>query len=307
MRILVVGDLHGKMPVIREKNFDCMVVVGDVCDDSVLGAFYREFFINERAKGKGWKVKTYVENKVGGKERLEDLWEDSLKVGKEILKYLDSFGKPIFMVAGNWDSSYGKTRLKDRDRNSYSLMKVFYDYYLGDRINPKLVRGLENIQDCMFRCHEFNGINFIGYGLSSAPEKFELSSARKNLSGFSVLQEAKLRMAEKKIRDKLNVGYLKRKNKELPCFFISHNVPYGIKLDVIFKKDSVRRGDHMGSTIARDFCLKFKPEVCVGGHVHEGKGEDRIGKTFVLNPGMGQVLLEFNEIRGKVKKVKFIG
>lgn len=42
--------------------------------------------------------------------------------------------------------------------------------------------------------------------------------------------------------------------------------------------------------------------ICIGGHIHEGKGKDKIGNTLLLNPGYcktSQILIELNE---KTKK-----
>ncbi len=307
MRILVVGDLHGKMPVIEDKDFDCMVVTGDVCSDSILGPFHREFFTRDKAKGGGMGMIAFIRNKLGGQEYFDKAKRDSLDVGRTAMEYLDSFGKPVFMVAGNWDQSYGRTKIKDRDKDYYSLKKSFYDYYLGDRINPVLTEGLGNVHDCMFQCHEFGGVNFIGYGLSSGPEKFGMITRKKGDGGLNRVQVEKLKKAEKLIENKLKNAYRGRKNKKLPGFFISHNAPYGTKLDVVEREGCVRNGAHMGSTVARDFCLKFLPAVCVGGHVHEGKGEDLIGKTVVLNVGMGLGFVDFDEVKGRVKNVGFVG
>jgi len=44
MKILAIGDLHGKMPAIKKIDFDCIVLVGDICDDSKLNKYYRKWF-----------------------------------------------------------------------------------------------------------------------------------------------------------------------------------------------------------------------------------------------------------------------
>lgn len=48
--------------------------------------------------------------------------------------------------------------------------------------------------------------------------------------------------------------------------------------------------------------------LCVGGHIHEGKGKDKIKKTLVINPGFGkhaQVLVEVDDKTKKINKVEF--
>ncbi|RQW82897.1 MAG: serine/threonine protein phosphatase, partial [Geobacter sp.] len=38
----------------------------------------------------------------------------------------------------------------------------------------------------------------------------------------------------------------------------------------------------------RSFIEEAQPEVCLTGHIHEARSEDRIGKTRIVHPGMFQ-------------------
>jgi len=304
MKILIIGDLHGQKPKIHFKDFDCIIQTGDICDDSKIGPLYKKYF-EELKKNPEFKIGTeeFFIREVG-KKNLNQYEKESLEKGHEILKYLDSFGKPIFMVAGNWDYSYGTSKIKDLDKSDYHYRKAFYDWYLGDKINPKLIKGLKNVKDCMHRNFEFRGINFIGYGLSSGAEQLKKKGKKLDISK----KEYKiLKNSLNKILDKLSSVYKKR-NKKFPAIFISHNIPYNTKLDVGKDKNSYAYGKHLGSYIARKFCEKYQPLICVGGHVHEGKGKDKIGKTVLINPGFGkdaQVLMDIDEKKGKIRKVEF--
>lgn len=299
-----MGDLHGLKPRLHYKDFDCIVHVGDLGDDSKLGPLYKKYFKllkkDENLK-LGWE--DFVKKEVG--LRKYNFYErDSLRVGNEILKYLDSFGKPIFLVAGNWDQSYGPSKIKDIERNYYSYIKAFYDWYLGDRINPKLLKGTKNVFDCMHRNHEFNRINFIGYGNSSGKEILSKKIKKK----VTEKQYEILKKSLKKIHDKVFNAYRSRKNKKFLTIFITHNIPYETKLDIAKDKDSYAYGLHLGSSLARKFCEKYQPLLCVGGHIHEGVGKDKIGKTIVLNPGFGrdaQILIDVDEKKGKIRKIEF--
>ena len=310
MKILAVGDFHGKFPVIKDRNFDCMVLVGDICDDRNIVPIYKKFFraIGNEADA-SLNFEEFAAKVLGSKKKLGIYEKASLRAGAKILKYLDSFGKPIFMVGGNWDESYGKSRIKDMNKSRYNYLKWFYDSWAGDKLNSELTRGTKNIRNCMLHCRKFGGVNFIGYGLSSAPESLNARTKNKGAGGLSSRQIEMLRRAHDKIVGKLERAYSGRKNKRLPTFFITHNIPNGTKLDKIRDKKSYAYGKHLGSTIARKFCVKFKPVICVGGHIHEGKGRDKIGRTLVINPGHGkraQVLIDFDEKKGKVKNVRFV-
>ena len=304
MKILLIGDLHGRKPVIRFKDFDCIVQVGDVGDDSKIGPLYKKYFKllkKDEISKFGWE--DFVKKEIG--KRKYDLYEkESLKKGNEIMKYLDSFGKPIFMVAGNWDQSYGPSKIKDIEKNNYTYRKAFYDWYLGDKINSKLLKGTKNVEDCMHRNHEFDRINFVGFGNSSGGEELNSKIKKK----ISEKQYGVLMKSYNKVLEKLFNAHRKRKNKRLPTIFITHNVPYNTKLDVSKDKNSYVYKKHLGSNIARKFCEKHQPLLCVGGHVHEGVGKDKIGKTIVINPGFGknaQVLINIDEKKGKIRKIQF--
>lgn len=61
---------------------------------------------------------------------------------------------------------------------------------------------------------------------------------------------------------------------------VAHCPPYQTTIDRIYA------GHHVGSTSVRQFIEAHQPDICISGHIHEAPGEDRIGKTRVLNPGM---------------------
>ena len=307
MKLLVIGDLHGRKPVIRHKDFDAFVLVGDICDDRDIAPFYRNFFGLLKEAGEDEKIsfEEFLLGMVQKEGSLEDSEKSSLKKGNEILRYLDTFNKPIFMVAGNWDQSYGPTRIKDMDNGDYSYLKTFLDWWAGEKLNPELIKGVKNIKNCLFKNHEFNGINIVGYGHSSGPEK--LSRKRSSLS-LTKSERAKLNITYNKLRNKLKEAYGKRVHKKFPTLFITHNVPYDTKLDIIKDKNSYAYKNHAGSTIAREFCDTCQPLICVGGHIHENPGKVKIKNTLAINAGYGaraQVLIDIDEKKGRVRGVGF--
>jgi Icc-related predicted phosphoesterase len=60
---------------------------------------------------------------------------------------------------------------------------------------------------------------------------------------------------------------------------LTHQPPYGTQADLI------GTGRHVGSTSIRRFIDEIKPAVCICGHIHEARSEDKAGDTIVLNPG----------------------
>lgn len=61
---------------------------------------------------------------------------------------------------------------------------------------------------------------------------------------------------------------------------VIHTPPKNTRLDCL------PGGMCVGSTAVREFIMAAQPDVCVCGHIHEAVGEERLGRSHVLNPGM---------------------
>ena len=101
---------------------------------------------------------------------------------------------------------------------------------------------------------------FIGYGGGG------FSMADKDFEKFSKKLKKNLKKYEKII-------------------LVTHAPPYKTKLDNISKEPC-------GNKSIKNFILKAKPDLAISGHLHENAGkEDKIGKTFLINPGpKGKIL-----------------
>ena len=49
--------------------------------------------------------------------------------------------------------------------------------------------------------------------------------------------------------------------------------------------DRLRSGDHVGSAVIRSFVEREQPDLVLCGHIHESRGEDRVGRSRIVNPG----------------------
>jgi uncharacterized protein len=74
-------------------------------------------------------------------------------------------------------------------------------------------------------------------------------------------------------------GYEKVKKARFKIM-VPHVPPNGTKIDVI------RNGAHVGSHKVRDFIEKHRPDISISGHIHEARGNDKIGNTLIFNAGM---------------------
>jgi len=60
---------------------------------------------------------------------------------------------------------------------------------------------------------------------------------------------------------------------------VTHAPPYGTKTDLL------PSGKHRGSKSLRKIIEEYQPSITICGHIHEGRGTDKIGKTHIVNPG----------------------
>ncbi len=71
-----------------------------------------------------------------------------------------------------------------------------------------------------------------------------------------------------------------------------HNPPYGSGLDEAPELDAELRPRYagrslvpVGSRAVKEVLEKYQPPLALCGHIHEGKGMNRIGRTLCINPG----------------------
>ena len=308
VKFLIIGVLHGNKPKIHFKGFDAIIAPGDFCGDEIRKYF--DGWGNAKKKdGKPYKSTTEYLNSNYSKKFLKKLENDSLKIGRNILKYLNSFGKPVFIIPGNWDDSYGK--INDSVKKISSELINRHKMFSGKETNKYLTKGLKNIVDCQFKLVNFRGYNLIGYGLNMVPE---LPSSDSNI--MKVLNRKLRKKITKKDWKKVLESYNKlfnkiqnlfnKSDKKYPLIYLSHNMPYNTKFDRIKKPGHSVHNKHYGSMISRDFILKNSPLVCIGGHMHEYFGKIKLGKTIVVNSGFGSRVNVLLELEGKkIKTLKF--
>lgn len=273
VKFLVIGDLHGEMPIIHTSKFDAILCPGDICGDDIRPYWLKVF----RKRKEGIEVDL---DSVCPKWKQKLLEIKSIQKGKKVLKYLNSLNKPIFLVPGNWEPTQYEDGIKISEKNKWKNIILKY----------------KNIKDVEYKKINFKGINIIGHGSTSGPE--QLIKNKNNIQAFKYYQ---------KVQTKLN-NLFSKNNK--PTIFISHNVPYNTKLDLIDYPASNMHGKHFGSTLARKMIIKHKPMLCIGGHIHEGFGKDILKKTICINAGFGgnvNTLIEVDISNNEIINIKFLG
>jgi len=96
-------------------------------------------------------------------------------------------------------------------------------------------------------------------------------------------------LTEEELRDVLEAGH--GAVADAPRrLMVCHTPPYDTRLDRLMN------GLPVGSPAVRHFIETHQPDVALVGHIHEGRGTDRIGRTIILNAGAlrdgGYVIVE---------------
>lgn len=277
MKILVIGDFHGKFPeklkkIAKRKDIDLVVSVGDYCPFSLRKEFFK--YVYRKNDKEIWE---FI-----GKKKVKEKSLKDLKQGEKILKELNKLKIPVITITGNLD---------------YAKWPDLYDYkkkviwtWLEQDFFGRVIKKYKNIKVFDYSYIKINNLIFIGMPRSTFPGKIK----SKNY---------------KKYRKKLD--NLFRKFKKEKIIFVSHNVPYG-KLDGIKTKEIDKKliRKHYGSKLARRLTDKYKPILLLAGHMHENQGKAKLGKTLVVNPGAAvdgkAAIVEIGENKGKVKNVRFL-
>jgi len=113
-----------------------------------------------------------------------------------------------------------------------------------------------------------------------------LHSRHVNIDGLSFIGsggslrtpfETRIEYTEEQISNHLKNALLELGN--MRVIVVSHDPPFNTKLDRIYS------GEHVGSLALREFILIRKPIIVACGHIHEGRGIDKISDSIIVNPG----------------------
>ena len=286
MKLLAIGDFHGKFPKKLEKRIkkekpDLIISIGDYFPFSLRKTFFKYCY------GKPIEIWEVV-----GRQRFKKSFLKDLKTGGGIMQRLDNLKIPIFSVVGNYDldtplDSYDLKHMKSQTGKKWRWLEK--DFF------PMIINKFENIKRIDYKSFKFKKLVLIGAYGSMIPGK---------------VKSRHFKMYRKKL-DKLFLKF-KKENKQKKVIFVFHNMPYNCKLDVIRAKEAPasERGKHYGSKLVRRAIDSHQPVLGLGGHFHENQGKCKIGRTLVVNPGAAYegkaAFIEFDEKKGKVERVRFV-
>ncbi len=258
MKILAVGDFHGKFPswintVIKKEKIDIVISVGDFFPF----IYRKEWF--KYCYGKDVELWEII-----GKEKMRKLILKDLKMGEDAIKKLNELSVPVVSVFGNLDhGKYNDQHAEEKISKGKSWKWADQDFF------SKIIKKYRNIKMIDYSYFKFEDWIFIGARGGTNVGHVQSKIYRKH-------------------KERLNELFWKfrKENKQSKIVFVSHNVPYDTKLDKIGKHAHKKvRGKHLGSKLIRRTITKWQPVLHIGGHIHEGKGKDKLGKTTIVNSG----------------------
>jgi len=278
MKILVVGDFHGKFPAKLKKlakGVDLIVSVGDYFPFSYRKLFFEHSYGTDKEL---WEVI--------GKNKVKEFILRDLKVGEKILKTLNEIGVPVISVVGNIDYAHLYDVFDEDKRRRGKIWKWEEQDFFS-----KIVKKYKNIHRFDYAYAQFGGLTFVGAYGHTFPGRVKSKAYKKHRA---ILEK------------------LFKKFRKDPVIFVSHNMPYDCKLDKIRSKEAPKgiRGKHYGSKLIRRVIDKHQPVLAIGGHMHENQGKIKIGKTLVVNGGAAVAgecaIIDFDAEKGRIKKVDFV-
>lgn len=254
MRLLIIGDPHGKLPGRIPKNVDLVLITGDIGNADLAR---KRFFENLKREKKGLAEIPETAEFVR-KSHLE-IYNSSLRIVKRLAKIA-----PVYFILGNVGMYDAEVRKESKK--------------LGVKL-PLLVSGLKNVKNVRMISNRF--VNFNGLRIGG----LEYFLCESWVREFDRKNKERMKRAKKESAKARRILRWFGKNKI--DILLCHQPPYGI-LDKVNSEFTPKdwRGKHAGSKVILDFIKKYKNlKYVFCGHIHEGKGRKKIGKTEVINAG----------------------
>lgn len=257
MKLLAIGDPHGDLEKIKKIPLDKIELILLTGDLGSANLMRKRAFENIERRKKGLPEKEYSSQQE--KAAFMEAFDSSLRVVKYLAKHA-----PVFTIYGNVESSNAETKKHSKEIG----MKL---PFLTDNL-----KKIKNVKIINNRLVNFNGIKILGleYFIDvNWVREFKPSDFKK-----------RLKSAEKETKKAKRV--LTRFNDV--DILVCHQPPYKI-LDKVTGKSSAPKhwhNKHAGSKTILNYVKDKQPKYVFCGHIHEGEGFKKVGKTKVYNLGV---------------------
>ena len=257
VRILIVGDPHGKVKKVKEKKIDLVLITGDLGKADLARKFV---FENARRRKEGLPELKKDEKYV------KDIHTQIHNSTLEVLRYYNKIAS-VYTLQGN----VGIPSISDVKENKRK-------YGLKLPCTKKILDAMPNVYFVKNRLRNLNGlrVGFLEYFVDNCWIKEFGEKDKKRIRGGK-----KDTAKAKRVLDRF--GSLD--------ILVCHQPPYGV-LDKVGKIAPKHwRGKHAGSKVILECIKKYQPRYVFCGHIHEGEGKKKIGKTEVYNLGVAKHIL----------------
>lgn len=258
MKILAIGDPHGDLEKIKKipiNKVDAILLTGDLGKADFAR---KRFFENVKRKREGLPELKY-DGKTS-KAVYHEISDSTLK----ILKYFSKY--PVYSILGNVGDNMIKDFKVKKDEDKYGIRLPYLGREMKKIDNFHLVRNsLRNIQGLR--------IGFLEYFIDTCwVKEFKPKDYEKSMKNAKKETENAKRVL---------------KNFRSLDILVCHQPPYGYLDKVNFPGVPEHwKGKHAGSKAILEYIKKYQPKYVFCGHIHEGKGKVKIGKTEVYNLGI---------------------
>ncbi|MBI2046644.1 metallophosphoesterase [Candidatus Pacearchaeota archaeon] len=249
MKILAIGDFHGRFPERLKKlakKADLILCTGDLgkADLARKQAF------------KKIENRNYKPSNLQQKRAYLQIYSSTLNILKRITT-------ATYFI-------YGNVEMTDSE-----IKKLSRKIKLKLPLLNKRIKKIKNVQNISGKIKNIERISIAGYGY------FVEKDWVKRFIG----NDKKYLKEHRKEDEKARKFFRKLKYIDI---LIVHQPPFNI-LDKVTAKYAPKRwkGKHAGSEIILNYIKREKPKYVICGHIHEGKGEKNIGRTKVINLGEG--------------------
>lgn len=281
MRILAIGDFHGKFPqklinLAKKEDIDLVVSSGDFASTDKI----REIIF------KNW-AKPWYES-IGMKQAAK-LEKESFDSGLKILKKINHIGKKVYVIWGNSDFY--------RDYETSEPPMIMPGYY-DDKI-----KKLKNLILIDKKRKKVSGVEMIGHGGYLDVTEFIRNPVDKDKKKQKKRLKRYLKTAER-------LEKLVRKYKpETGFIFLIHYTPYKC-LDKVKMKSSPMNGKPVGFEPYNEIIKRYHPALVICGHMHENPGTCKIGSSVIVNPGAASegraAIIDFDTGKKRVLNIRFL-
>jgi Icc-related predicted phosphoesterase len=259
MKILAIGDPHGDLKKIKKislNGVDLILLTGDLGKADL--ARKRHFENIERVRQGLDKLDVDAD---WAKNVHDEIHYSTI----EVLKYLSRFA-PVYTIQGNVGIP---TRAEVRKESK--------EYGIRLPVTREVVDRMKNVELVKNQLRNINGlrVGFLEiYTDVSWVKEFKPKRYNKKMN------EAK-KETEKARRTLERFGKLD--------ILICHQPPYGYldKVSGKFGAPKQWQGKHAGGKVILNYIHRHHPRYVFCGHIHEGEGHKKIGKTDVYNLGVG--------------------